>query len=142
MRPPKKILLFSVDEDELSRTGYLLWVKQYNPVLAVDGLAAMKVLSEQWFDCAMVMASSSPRVAEAVVRAIAGARPDLPIVVFAPPQSGVGSDLPALVCQTVSVAEMLERLRVVLARKRGPKAAGSNRAEPRGYLTSDLQRVG
>jgi two-component system response regulator CpxR len=126
MRPAKKILLAADDEDQIGDLRYLLYVRGFRVVTAESGGAAVVALSEApelTFDLLLVMwplkgATGLLKLAKAIA-------PDLPAVVITENEDrlplGFMPDMTLCRAQRTN-AEILERIKVLTARKRGPRA--------------------
>jgi len=116
MRPKKIIFLFSSDEDQRSTLAYLLWTRSYEVRGGLPPQADMALIVHDW-------RNSEDSIAAA--RALPQMDPPLPLLVVVPKLSEYFTGLyPAharFLTRKTPPAEMLEWIRIALARKRGPK---------------------
>lgn len=119
MRPPKRILLIDTDEDRRGELKFVLQTCGFRVIQTAFGQIDLIIL--QW----PVSAGSAKRLKEA--------NPLTPLMVLYPVKM---SELPPLVPSADAVvpesslggrAELLERIRVMVARKRGPRKGFTRR---------------
>lgn len=124
MRPKKTILCVDDNEQALSIRKFLLETRGYNVVTCTSGREAIGLFGRGGVDlvlCDLLM----PEVDGAeVVRHVKRHSPDTPAIIFSGKIKLYDKDLQADVFLPKGMqapAELLERIRVLLVRKRGPK---------------------
>ena len=121
MRPAKTILLAGEDEDRLSMLKFTLWTHGYAVTSAADIGEAIKRLRRQPFEllfCLLPLAGVEQLLGTA--RAMEHA---MPTIVYAPAlkESPLGLFTDMLLIGNRPHAELLDRVKVLSARKRGPR---------------------
>ena len=111
------------DADELGRMGYVLWARQYEAVLAESATAAVSVLKTSEIGCVMALGLHGVAWAEDALSAMLDAVPGMPTLLIAPARCGTVSRA-AVTVEAGDMARVMEALRVLCMRRRGPKTAG------------------
>lgn len=115
MRPPKTILLYCGDDHRRQELAYVLWIRRNYVVEDLDILYTPDVL----------LVVHDHHTAEWACRHLGQRFPEVPLMVLLPTHYRF-VDYGALGCtsllKTDAMIEILEWVRVVIARKRGPKA--------------------
>ena len=126
MRPKKTILCVDDNEQALSIRKFMLETRGYQVVTCTNGRDAISTFHKGGIDlvlCDLMM----PEVDGAeVVRQIKARSPETPTIIFSGKIKIYDKDLHAdifLPKGMFAPAELLERIRVLLIRKRGPKKA-------------------
>ncbi len=125
MRPKKVILLVDDDEQVLSTRGYLLHIKGYAVIQATSGRDALVILTGRKtgsLDLLLTDLLMADMDGNELCRRAKQMHPSLPTMIV----SGVVSDPAHLVADGFSLKgtgteEMLVKIRILVARKRGPK---------------------
>ena len=124
MRPKKTILCVDDNDQALSIRKFLLETRGYNVVTCTNGRDAISTFNKGGIDlvlCDLMM----PEIDGAeVVRHVKKRSPDIPAIIFSGKIKIYDKDLQAdvfLPKGMLAPAELLERIRVLLVRKRGPK---------------------
>jgi DNA-binding response OmpR family regulator len=118
MRPKKRILLACDREDRLSQLRYLLTVHGYAVTGAETITAAWGELNAGWFDLVLVdwpLDNCHYLLNHAHEREVAS------LVLAAKEKEHPGCMADAVLLGRFSAVELLERVKIVTARKRGPK---------------------
>jgi two-component system, OmpR family, response regulator CpxR len=124
MRPRKTILCVDDNEQALSIRKFMLETRGYNVVTCTNGREALETFNRGGVDlllCDLVMPDMD---GAEVVRRIKCASPETPAIVFSGKIKVYDKDLQADVFLPKGMfapTELLERIRVLLVRKRGPK---------------------
>lgn len=132
MRPRKVIVLF--DENERARRvhGYLLDIKGYRALHASTAAEALELIATH--RCDLVMARFLPplRIASEFAAAVDQVNRELPILFFCDWSKEYisidGAD--AFLGNACAPAEILDRVRMLTSRKRGPKKKAVQSIEP------------
>lgn len=126
MRPRKTILLVDVDEQQLSCNRFLLQVAGWRVVTARDAAAAL-ALHDLGVDLVLGFADGMLREWATLAERMKTRRPEIPLLLVTRLESeGARAALaPAadMVLHRFSNAQLLEMVRVQIARQRGPKKA-------------------
>ncbi len=129
MRPKKQVLVFGCDEDEISRLGYVLWLRKYAATVATSASAALAAAAATEFELAIVMGMQWPHEANAVVSALKAFRPETKVI-FVARENAVSMSQADVILGGPDVALLLERLRVLAVRRRGPKGPARGLSNP------------
>jgi|GEM_PF-807902 len=124
MRPKKRILVADSNEQSLSVRKFLLETRGYCVLACHTSREALAVAAEGNLD--LIIANlAMPEVDGAeLVRRAKSFNPQMPAILFSTRLRFYDKDMPAEVFIPMgmdSPAEMIERIRVLLVRKRGPK---------------------
>ncbi len=124
MRPKKRILIVDSNEQSLSVRKFLLETRGYHVLACNTSRDALAVAAEGNLD--LIIANlAMPEVDGAeLVRRAKGFNPQTPAILFSTRLRFYDKDMPAEVFIPMgmdSPSEMLERIRVLLVRKRGPR---------------------
>ena len=125
MRPPKIILCVSNNENELSILKFMLRTNGYRVLTAASGEAAIDIFTETAVDLVMADYDMPHMNGTQLVNRLKQIAPHVPMVMLGDPMrlSGEMHSADALLCKkTITNAELLERIKVMAARKRGPSA--------------------
>ena len=130
--PPKKILLVGSDEEQVGLLSYLLRTWGYHTFTASSAATAARSLllmpAETPVDLLVVLWPLDD--AEELLRGFKRGHPDIPTLALAICEQSVKFDstVDSALCRgQCSSAEILERIKVLTARKRGPEP-GSHHA--------------
>jgi CheY-like chemotaxis protein len=121
MRPKKKILLVSASEERASVLRFMLMTSCFAVTSVTDRTAALAELEAQPFDlllCDLPLSGISYLVEDAHE-----AYPFMPSIVLGASAQDIASKLcaSAIYQRLPSSAELLEQIKILVARKRGPK---------------------
>ncbi|MBV8819518.1 MAG: response regulator [Acidobacteriaceae bacterium] len=126
MRPKKTILCVDDNEQLLSIKKFMLETRGYNVISCTTGSSALQTFQRGGVDlvlCDLMM----PEVDGAeVVRRIKSMSPETPAIIFSGKIKVYDKDMRAdafLPKGMMAPTELLERIRLLLVRKRGPKKA-------------------
>ena len=133
MRPRKVILLVDADKQRLSQNCLLLDVRGYKVLRAPTRKVAMEILSSRSgfsrvcpptsaIDLLVVQIRIGTADGNQLVRETKGMHPDLPCLLIGPgaaDRSMLAAD--AFLPGEFGAAELIEQIKLLLARKRGPK---------------------
>ncbi|MFP5276147.1 MAG: response regulator [Acidobacteriota bacterium] len=133
MRPKKVILCVDDNEQDLSVLKFMLTTNGYRVLAATSGQEALAILSDSVQIDLVLSDYSMPQMngkqlADRLKRLV----PHVPMVLLGDPQSMAGEMHVAdamLAKKNCSPQELLERVKVMSARKRGPRK-GTHRAMP------------
>ena len=121
MRPPKKILLVASDEDHLGVLRFILETQRFRVTAAASAVEAAEILRTHFFEV-LLCEWPLPGI-EALLDQARAIDDQLRSLVLATSlketPEGVYAD--AIATRGCSNAELLERVRILAARKRGPK---------------------
>lgn len=123
MRPKKVILLIDPNEQDLSTRKFLLVTHGYRVLEATNAPAAIALFTSNLVDLVVTDANLSKTVSgDELLRTLRKINKHVPMIVMAgpkfKPQVCVAD---ALLTKTITATEMLERFRIMSARKRGPR---------------------
>ena len=124
MRPRKVILLVNANEDELGMQQYMLTVRGYRVLIAHEADAAL-ALAALGVDLVLGFADGMLKEWRALAEGMKRDQPSVPIMLVTKLQADHARAALAPAADTVELrtnaVELMERVRVVIARKRGPK---------------------
>ena len=126
MRPKKTILCVDDNEQSLSIRKLMLETRGYRVIASSSGREAFEIFQKGGVDLVlsdMIMPDLDGRRLVASVKAIS---PSTPAILFSGKISGYDADMPAdvfLAKGMYAPADLLERIRLLLVRKRGPRRA-------------------
>jgi CheY-like chemotaxis protein len=132
MRPKKVILCVDDNEQELSVLKFMLATNGYRVVAATSGQAAIGIFSETAVDLVLADYSMPLMNGCQLVERLKQIASHVPMILLGDPQRMAGEMHAAdalLAKKTYSSQELLERIKVMSARKRGPRK-GSQRMAP------------
>jgi two-component system, OmpR family, response regulator CpxR len=124
MRPKKVILCVDDNEQDLSVLKFTLSTNGYRVLSASDGHEALKLFSENLVDLALVDYGMPQMNGDQLVSKLKQIAGHVPMILLGDPQKMNGQihAADALVAKkTCSSQELLERIKVMSARKRGPR---------------------
>jgi len=124
MRPKKVILCVDDNEQELSVLKFMLATNGYRVVSATTGQGAMGVFAENQVDLVLADYSMPQMNGNQLVGRLKQVAPHIPMILLGDPQK-MGGDIHAadalLAKKNYSPQDLLERIKVMSARKRGPR---------------------
>jgi DNA-binding response OmpR family regulator len=128
MRPRRVILLFDPTDHALRVRGYMFWVHGYRVIGVNTADEAFDALGSN--SVHLIVARYRPPVylAEEFVRSVKLIAPEVPVMLFDPDNSNhVRVDCAEAFVAGVACtpAEILDRVRILIQRKRGPKKRSS-----------------
>lgn len=124
MRPKKVILCVDDCEQDLSVLKFTLTTNGYRVLTAPDGVEALRIFSENPVDLALVDFSLPQMNGDQLASKLKQIASHVPVILMGDPQkmNGQTHAADALVAKkTCSSQELLERIKVMSARKRGPR---------------------
>jgi CheY-like chemotaxis protein len=132
MRPKKVILCVDDNEQELSVLKFMLATNGYRVVAATNGREAIGIFSETAVDLVLADYSMPQMNGCQLVERLKQIAAHVPMILLGDPQKMAGEMHAAdalLAKKNCSSQELLERIKVMSARKRGPRK-GSQRLVP------------
>ena len=132
MRPKKVILCVNHNEQELSVLKFMLATNGYRVVSASTGQEAISVFKETAVDLVLAEFSLPQMNGKQLVERLKGFAAHVPMVLLGDPQamsSGIQIADALLAKKNCTTQELLERIKVMSARKRGPRK-GTQRMAP------------
>jgi DNA-binding response OmpR family regulator len=136
MRPKKVILCVDDNEQDLSVLKFMLSTNGYRVLSAGTGQEALRLFAESPVDLALVDYAMPQMSGDQLVSKLKQIAAHVPMILLGDPQKMNGQihAADALVAKkTCSPQELLERIKVMSARKRGPRK-GTQRAAQNGEL--------
>ncbi len=123
MRPKKVILCVDDNEQDLSVLKFTLSTNGYRVLSTTDAQEALRLFSEHLVDLALVDHSMPQMNGDQLVGKLKQIAGHVPMILLGDPQkmSGQIHAADALVSKKCSSHELLERIKVMSARKRGPR---------------------
>jgi CheY-like chemotaxis protein len=132
MRPKKIILCVDDNEQDLSVLKFMLATNGYRVVSATTGQDAIRVFAEYTVDLVLADFGMPQMNGNQLVDRLKRIAPHVPMILLGDPQR-MGTDIHAadvlLAKKHCSSQELLERIKVMSARKRGPRK-GAQRMAP------------
>jgi CheY-like chemotaxis protein len=132
MRPKKVILCVDDNEQELSVLKFMLATNGYRVVSASTGQEAIDLFSQFQVDLVLTDFAMPKMNGDQLVDRLKQSAPHVPMILLGDAQK-MGGDIHAadalLTKRTCSPQELLERIKVMSARKRGPRK-GAMRIAP------------
>jgi CheY-like chemotaxis protein len=132
MRPKKVILCVDDNEQELSVLKFMLATNGYRVVSATNGQEAIGVFAGTLVDLVLADYTMPQMDGNQLVDRLKQIAPHVPMILLGDPQK-MGGEMHAadalLAKKNCSPLELLERIRVMSARKRGPRK-GAQRLAP------------
>lgn len=136
MRPKKIILCVNDNEQELSVLKFMLSTNGYRVMSACNGHEAIGIFSEMQVDLVLSEFAMPQMSGDQLVRRLKQIAAHIPMILLGDPQK-MGDALHGadalLAKKNCSPHELLERIKVMSARKRGPRK-GSTRIAPAAAL--------
>jgi len=124
MRPKKVILCVDDNEQELSVRKFMLATNGYRVLAATNGPEAIELFSETQVDLVLADASMSRMNGTELVERLKQIAPHVPMILLGDPQK-MNHELnradALLAKKNCSPQELLERIKIMSARKRGPR---------------------
>jgi CheY-like chemotaxis protein len=132
MRPKKIILCVDDNEQDLSVLKFMLATNGYRVVFATTGREAIDIFSGTPVDLVLADFGMPQMNGSQLVGRLKRISPHVPMILFGDPQK-LGGELHAadalLSRKNCSAQELLERIKIMSARKRGPRK-GAQRMAP------------
>jgi two-component system, OmpR family, response regulator CpxR len=128
MRPKKTILCVDDNEQSLSIRKVMLETRGYRVVVTTSGKEAVDIFRSGGIDLVLSDLVMPEFDGKRVVQGVKALSPSTPTILFSGKINGYDSEMPAdifLPKGTYAPAELLERIRLLLVRKRGPRKAVS-----------------
>jgi len=124
MRPKKVILCVDDNEQELSVLTFMLATNGYRVLAALNGREAIQMFSATTVDLVLADYGMPQMNGDQLVDRLKQIASHVPMILLGDPQK-MGSDIHAadalLAKKNYSAQELLERIKVMSARKRGPR---------------------
>ena len=124
MRPKKTILLAMADENELSVTKFMLETHRYHVLDVQTGIEAIAAFEAAAVDLVLAEFELPEMNGKHLIELLKNISPYVPMIILGDPEAmRVGMWVAdALVAKkTCTAEELLDRIKVMTARKRGPK---------------------
>lgn len=124
MRPPKIILYVSASEQDLSTMKYMLWTNGYRVLTASTSQEAVAIFTENQVELVLADYAMPDMNGVELVNHLKQIDKHIPMVLLGDPKriSGEMHSADALLCKkSIHSSELLERIKVMSARKRGPR---------------------
>ncbi len=138
MRPKKIILCVDDNEQDLSVLKFMLSTNGYRVVSAISGPEAIGIFAETQVDLVLADHGLPQMNGNQLVDRLKQMAPHVPMIVLGDPQR-MGGEIHAadalLAKKNCSPQELLERIKVMSARKRGPRK-GTVRLAPAAELAA------
>jgi CheY-like chemotaxis protein len=132
MRPKKIILCVDDNEQDLSVLKFMLSTNGYRVVSATTGQEAIGIFAENPVDLVLADYGMPQMNGSQLLERLKRSAPHVPMILLGDPQR-MGSEIHAadafLAKKNCSPQELLERIKVMSARKRGPRK-GAQRIAP------------
>ena len=132
MRPKKVILCVDDNEQELSVLTFMLATNGYRVVSATTGQEAIAIFGETAVDLVLADFAMPQMNGDQLVQRLKEIASHIPMILLGDPQK-MGGDMHAadalLAKKNISAQELLERIKIMSARKRGPRK-GAQRFMP------------
>ena len=132
MRPKKIILCVDDNEQELSVLRFMLTTNGYRVFAATSGQEAIGLFTGAQVDLVLSDYAMPQMNGQQVIERLKRMAPHVPMILLGDPQA-MGGEIHAadalLAKKSLSAQELLERIKVMSARKRGPRK-GSTRVVP------------
>jgi CheY-like chemotaxis protein len=137
MRPKKVILCVGDNEQELSVLKFMLSTNGYRVVSACSGQEAVGIFAQSQVDLVLADLTMTKMNGKQLVDRLKQIAPHIPMVLLGDPQKmgGEAHTADALLNKRCSSQELLERIKVMSVRKRGPRK-GSLRLAPLAELAA------
>ena len=136
MRPKKVILCVDDNEQELSVLKFMLMTNGYKVVAATNGQEAIGAFQTNQVDLVLADFNMQPMKGDQLVHRLKAIASHVPMILLGDPQM-TGGEIhvaDALVAKkNYSPQELLERIKIMSARKRGPRK-GTQRVVPPSQL--------
>lgn len=124
MRPKKVILCVDDNEQELSVLSFMLSTNGYKVLPAISGQEAIDIFATSQIDLVLTDFSMPQMNGAQLVKRLKQMGSHVPMILLGEPQS-MGSEIHAadamLAKKNCSSLELLERVKIMSARKRGPR---------------------
>lgn len=137
MRPKKIILCVDDNEQDLSVTSFMLSTNGYRVLSATSAAQAMELFNENAVDLVLADYSLPQTNGAQLIDRLKQVQGHVPMILLGDPQRMAGEMHVAdalLAKKSLSAQDLLERIKVMSARKRGPRK-GSVRTHPsQGHL--------
>ena len=133
MRPKKVILCVDDNEQELSVLKFMLATNGYRVVSATNGREAINIFSETAVDLVLTDYSMPQMNGCQLVERLKQIAAHVPMILLGDPQKMAGEMHAAdalLAKKSCSPQELLERIKVMSARKRGPRKGSQRQTSP------------
>ena len=144
MRPRKVLLCVFPNEDELSVMSFMLDTNSFRVIPAPNAEAAIRAFKENAVDLVLADATLPLVNGMQLVSYLKTIAAHIPIIVLKGPQTVVLSEADAVLSKSISNQELLGWIKLMSARKRGPrKGSLPKHASPEGirsvlYLTESV----
>lgn len=132
MRPKKTILCVDDNEQSLSIRKVMLETRGYRVVVTTSGKDAVDIFRNGGIDLVLSDLVMPEFDGKRVVEGVKAISPSTPTILFSGKVAGYDSEMPADVFLPKGMyapVELLERIRLLLVRKRGPRRAISELPE-------------
>jgi two-component system, OmpR family, response regulator CpxR len=138
MRPKKIILCVDDNEQELSVLKFMLTTNGYKVISALNGQEAIGAFASNQIDLVLADFNMQPMKGDQLVHRLKAIAAHVPMILMGDPQM-TGSEIHVadamLAKKNCSPQDLLERIKVMSARKRGPRK-GTQRVVPASQLAA------
>lgn len=138
MRPKKVILCVDDNEQELSVLKFMLTTNGYKVISASTGQDAISAFSANQIDLVLTDFNMQPMKGDQLVNRLKAIAGHVPMILMGDPQM-IGSEIHVadalLAKKNCSTQDLLERVKLMSARKRGPRK-GAQRVAPPAQLAA------
>ena len=122
MRPRRRILLVNANEQELGVLRFMLDNNGYKVYKALNGSIALKIFAEAHVDLVLADYALGKMTGAELAQRMKAMGADIPVILLGDPAKMAQEARSALsLDKKIVPAELLERIKVMCARKRGPK---------------------
>jgi two-component system, OmpR family, response regulator CpxR len=122
MRPKKRILLIAIDENEIGPLRLVLVTHAYHVLYVEDLRRALLEATAGIVDLVLIL-QPTPKETEAILAELKKIMPHVPMIAFGDPAKPIWQlrSAEAVVANNIAPFELLERIKVMSARKRGTR---------------------
>ena len=123
MRPKKIVLCVNDNQDELSVLKFMLHTNGYRVLASSSGEEAILLFTENLVDLVMADVEMPRMNGIELVNRLKQIASHIPMILLGDPKklAGVTWSADALLCKSTCHAKLLDRIKVMSARKRGPR---------------------
>jgi DNA-binding response OmpR family regulator len=123
VRPKRIVLVISSNSEELSERKYMLYIRGYAVWIASTGEAAIKYFVDREIDLVLCDWNLSDGTGPACIQTLKKIANHVPMILLGKSYRDVLETTPAdaVLLKSISAAELVDRIRIMSARKRGPR---------------------
>lgn len=127
MRPKAKLVYFSTEESQLSITSFVLETAKYKVFKASTGSEVLKHVTEHRVNLVIIDVGVYLFTTNEIARRIKSISPYTPVMLIGELRSDFIHSADAILDKKISTRELLERVKIMSARKRGPRKGSHHR---------------